>query len=234
MFAISLFALAFLATSANAQVLNYWCDGGNNICVQTYYSQRTDTKSSVVFCISAKATGWVGAGIGSGMADADIWVGWNSATNVSVVSDRTSTGRAMPKVDGDGVATLLVNKDPASQLNSFFPTVEGHTTRIIFARYVTPQTASSKAYMKDLVPGQANNFIWAYANTAPADVNSAVSTFGKHDTMGTFSLDFSAPAATPLASAQGGVTGAAGSGPQVSVFVVTFAAVVAAAAVIFA
>ncbi|KAI8801959.1 hypothetical protein BJ742DRAFT_567240 [Cladochytrium replicatum] len=194
MLAAAAFLLALVASaSAQTVVTNKWCNTDNSYCVQSAF---LPDKNAVIFSVSTTATGWVAMGIGQGMADADIWLGWNLADGTQRLSDRTSKGRVMPTADA---TTTLSSVNATASINAALPPVAGHKTRLLFARALT-----ATAPNKNIAAGQ-QSYLWAYGTAAPATPTSAFSNITKHAAKGTFTIDFTV--SSTGGGAQDGATG---------------------------
>ncbi|KAI8802783.1 hypothetical protein BJ742DRAFT_777958 [Cladochytrium replicatum] len=178
--------VALLAAASPLVSAGQYCNADKSFCVNAVVSGTT-----VTVTYGCKATGWCGFGIGSGMADADVVVGWNNGASF-VVSDRTASGRVMPAYDAVQAVTAVTSPTPLDP---------SHTITISFSRPVGA-TGSDKAF-----PSGSASFIYAMSDTAPATPASASSTFGQH-TGGhaAFSADLSAQSPTSTSAAAGTAT----------------------------
>ncbi|KAJ3090942.1 hypothetical protein HK102_002148 [Quaeritorhiza haematococci] len=195
MFSKTLSAVAatalLMASGANAQ--GQWCSADKSTCVS-----GTVQGSNITFVMSTSAAGWVAMGIGSGMADADVVLGWANAGS-TVVTDRTASGYLAPALDTAQAVTAVA--PPAG-----FAPPAGHNLVVAFTR---PLAASGSN--KAITPGTSQNFIWAVNSAPPAQPANPSSSIAKHSAKGTFKCDFGAPncGAAPAGGSGGSGSGAA-------------------------
>ncbi|KAJ3090941.1 hypothetical protein HK102_002147 [Quaeritorhiza haematococci] len=161
-----------MAAGANGQ--GSWCNSDKSYCVSA-----TVSGSNITVVMSTSVSGWVAMGVGSGMADADVVVGWANG-NSTVVTDRTASGYRRPSLDITQVSTAVA---PPSNFTA--PT--GHNLVVAFTR---PLAAS--APNKEITPGKQQSFMWSMNTAAPADPTNPNSTFTKHTAQGTYTCDFAA------------------------------------------
>ncbi|KAI8809430.1 hypothetical protein BJ742DRAFT_805069 [Cladochytrium replicatum] len=162
-----------------------WCNYDASMCVQASYQLPQDI---LTFAVSTSATGWVGFGIGQGMADADVWLGWNYA-NQSVVSDRTSVFYRVPTIDS--VSLIRVFDNNSTSLASSFLNFPSHNIQVVFSRRREYTGSEKKVNFSGVT-----NFVFAYSNRPPLDVRKSSSSMNRHDVAGCFEADFVNPNTT--------------------------------------
>ncbi|KAJ1566555.1 hypothetical protein HK096_001085, partial [Nowakowskiella sp. JEL0078] len=174
--------LCAFAVIASAQgISNKWCNTDGSWCVQSLYQSSTKVIS---FAVSSTGTGWTAFGIGSGMSNANIMVGWTGPNSVPIVSERVATQHIMP-VPVNTPVILAQNQSTA--LWSAFPVISNHTTRFVVGRFVSVVSKQSK----NVTVGLAN-YMWAFSNTKVLTPASVSSNFTKHSNKGVFTFDFTA------------------------------------------
>ncbi|KAI8803516.1 hypothetical protein BJ742DRAFT_828577 [Cladochytrium replicatum] len=159
-----------------------WCNYDASICVQASYQLPGDI---LTFAVSTSAIGWVGFGIGQGMADADVWLGWNYA-NQSIISDRTSTYYRVPTIDS--VSLIRVFDNNSTSLASSFLKFPNHNIQVVFSRRREYTGVEKKVNFSGVT-----NFVFAYSKRPPLDVRKASSSMNRHDVAGCFEADFVNP-----------------------------------------
>ncbi|KAJ1569633.1 hypothetical protein HK096_002467, partial [Nowakowskiella sp. JEL0078] len=171
-------ATATGTTTSSQLTFTKWCAAGNAMCVAAIPIPASNP-TSVQFTMWSVSNLWVGIGIGSSMADADIYIGWNAqTTKAMIVSDRTSSGHSLPA--SDSTQQIKVTTVPAV-LNNTIPS--NAKTIVSFTRALTvtsPDKSISKGSM---------SYIYAYAATRPAS-DISTSSFGQHDSYGSMTFDF--------------------------------------------
>ncbi|KAI8799406.1 hypothetical protein BJ742DRAFT_687239 [Cladochytrium replicatum] len=173
------FSQDFFTTSNAASGIVQWCNSGNIMCVAGIPDKATSPSSiTMVMWSTSTAVQWMGVGIGAGMSDADVVIGWKSTAGATLISDRTAKGQSMPTVDASQQATAVAAVPAAAA-----SLVAGAKLVVVYSRAITP-TGSNKAF----TPGTSQSFIWAYGSVNPGA--SASGTVQLHDQRGTFSRDF--------------------------------------------
>jgi ferredoxin-NADP reductase len=81
----------------------------------------TQSENAITLTLEFDGTGWFSMGIGSGMADADIWM-MRHTNGLGEIVDTSSSGYVMPSQDGSQDLTLIESKE------------EGGKTTITFSR----------------------------------------------------------------------------------------------------
>ncbi|KAI8802780.1 hypothetical protein BJ742DRAFT_832007 [Cladochytrium replicatum] len=148
------------AATSTASTPGQYCNADKSFCVSAVVSG-----ANVTVTYGCKATGWCAFGIGSSMSDADVVVGWNNGASF-VISDRTSTGHALPAFDA--VQAIAPATSPATLDAS-------HTIKISYTRPVAA-SGSDKAF-----PSGSASFIYAMSNAAPSTPASSNSAFAQHN-----------------------------------------------------
>ncbi|KAJ3240706.1 hypothetical protein HDU81_002897 [Chytriomyces hyalinus] len=164
-------ATATVAASAQQASSKYCADSKASFCVSASRSSAL-----IIFTVYSSLKGWVGIGTGSLMAGSTMFVGWNNATgNAPVVSQRSSSGHAMPTTASPSVFTLIETPKslslPANAAISFTFTVP------ISAKLVSTTGPSQ--------------FMYGVSESAPATPSNPSSPFPQHSSFGAFTLDVS-------------------------------------------
>ncbi|KAI8803559.1 hypothetical protein BJ742DRAFT_828703 [Cladochytrium replicatum] len=209
-----LIAALILASVSGSTAQGMWCSKDKSVCAKAVVDSA---KKNVTVTVTSSFTGWVGLGIGSAMADADIVAGWPNAAKNYVVSDRSAKGHVQPTVD----TIQDINWTRNQSTSSITPLDPSHTgVRFTYSRQLIGGSSASKA----ITPGTAQSFIWAASNQA---VNNG--TLLQHDgaNKGTFQWDVllsagSASGTNGSSSSTGAASGGTGSG-AISAFAATSA-----------
>ncbi|KAJ3125632.1 hypothetical protein HK098_008360 [Nowakowskiella sp. JEL0407] len=183
------------STTGAASTFTKWCATGNTVCVAAIPLPAANP-TSVQFTMWSTKYSWIGFGVGSGMSDADCYIGWNSlAGNKMIVSDRTCSGYALPA--SDAAQQIQIGTSIPAALTGTIPA--GTKTAVTFTRQL-----NANAPNKPIAKGSVN-YIIAMGSTRPA-TDVSTSSFSKHDEYTTFSFDFLnlAAGSTASGSATGG------------------------------
>ncbi|EGF83427.1 hypothetical protein BATDEDRAFT_36502 [Batrachochytrium dendrobatidis JAM81] len=127
-----------------------------------------DTRDNIMITVHSSALGWVGFGIGSGMADSSIYLGWKNTTGGVILSSRQSSGYAVPRVSTENIVTLV-----ATPANIIAPS----WARITFT-FVRPAVSS----IKSITSG--STYIYAMSDVPPANLDSPETTIRIHNRRG--------------------------------------------------
>ncbi|KAI8809468.1 hypothetical protein BJ742DRAFT_868556 [Cladochytrium replicatum] len=197
-------AALVLALVSGSTAQGMWCAKDRSVCAKAVVDAA---KKNVTITVTSSFTGWVGLGIGSAMADADVVAGWPNAAKNYVVSDRTAKGHAQPTVD-----TLQdINWTRNQSTSSITPLDPSHTgVRFTYSRQLTGGSPGSKA----ITPGTPQSFIWAASNQV---VNNGTLLQHESSNKGTFQWDVlqtagSASGTNGSTSSTGTASGGSGSG----------------------
>ncbi|KAJ3273982.1 hypothetical protein HDV01_003652 [Terramyces sp. JEL0728] len=176
--------MKFIALSTIASLVSAgsYCDG------QSYCVYGSGTASSVTITIHAAAAGWAGFGIGDGMTNSQLFVGWRNSTKGYTLISGKSASTVQPTVD----SPLKLTQVPLA--------VTAPSWATIAYSFTTSVSGIS----------ESTGIVWAYSNSVPTgNIDSTKATFAQHQVaksttgVNLLTLSTSAPASTTTSGGNG-------------------------------
>lgn len=170
--------LAMLSLAANSTQ-------GASSCIGTQYCvySEPDLKGNVYLTLHGSLPGWIGLGTGDQMAGSTMIIGWKNSTGGYTISDRMATSESMPQPASTMVSQVVPLRVPAP-------------TWAVLAFTVFKPLGTT--YKSD------TTYIYSISSRLPITIDSATSSFSKHDTRGNLGkLDFTTVSTTNVSTTTG-------------------------------